>query len=215
MQTSALYTNLVEHTSCESIISEIPAGFLILKSSGCAPTKSFKLSGLLCPVTSLWPIILPASAKVTNMSLSTAYSESLSSPRSCASMLSLPLSLQDTCRLHITMCLDEFQIEMLSLLPLKIRRRLLNGLACVDVLHLEGTPVTNGMDLDFNGLRRDLLKDLLRCSCLQDMFSINFIQDQDELLPYWHKEKGKEIPNEYIASIYQSCCNWHGPHRFL
>ena len=152
------------------------------------------------------------------MSLSTASSESLSSPRSCASMLSLPLSLQDTCRLHITMCLDEFPIEMLSLLPLKIRRRLLNGLACVDVLHLEGTPVTNGVDLDFNGMRRYLLKDLLRCSCLQDMFGINFIQDQDELLPYWHKEKGKEIPNEYIASIYQSCCNWHGsilPHRFL
>ena len=49
------------------------------------------------------------------------------------------------------------------------------------------------------------------------MFSINFEQDQNELVPYWCAKKVK-VPNEYIASIYPNCRDWNGfilPPRFL
>ena len=49
----------------------------------------------------------------------------------------LPLSLQDTCMLQITLRLEEFPADTLSLLPAKIRSKLILGLSYADRLHLD------------------------------------------------------------------------------
>ena len=48
--------------------------------------------------------------------------------------LSFPLSLQDMCKVHILLRFEEFPVETLALLPLKIRRKLFLALSHADLL---------------------------------------------------------------------------------
>ena len=51
--------------------------------------------------------------------------------------LSFPLSLQDMCKVHILLRFEEFPVETLALLPLKIRRKLFLALSHANLLHLD------------------------------------------------------------------------------
>ena len=62
----------------------------------------------------------------------------MSSPSS-SQKLPFPLSLQDMCKLHVLLRLEEFPVETLALLSREIRRKLSLGLSDIDLLHLDGT----------------------------------------------------------------------------
>lgn len=60
----------------------------------------------------------------------------------------LPFRLQDLCLLKVVNDLDSYSIELLSCLPLWTRRRLLNSIPVVDLYRLDGTPITEGVDME-------------------------------------------------------------------
>ena len=62
----------------------------------------------------------------------------------------LPLSLEDLCFVHLVCNIEHFSPESMSLLPTKLRCRLLQNLPIIDVCRLEESAVANGIiDLDF------------------------------------------------------------------
>ena len=59
-----------------------------------------------------------------------------------------PESLTQQCHNYVMLHLEDFPIDYLSLLPLSTRKRLIDDLPIADVcLRLEGTPVTQGLDM--------------------------------------------------------------------
>ena len=59
----------------------------------------------------------------------------------------LPLTLQDLCLIQIINDLDTYPVEWLALLPLRIRSRLLNNLPVYDLCLLDGTTVSEKIDV--------------------------------------------------------------------
>lgn len=58
------------------------------------------------------------------------------------------LTLQHICLVYIIFQLEEFSYELLSLLPLRIRRELFDCLPLADVFTLENTNVSSGIDMN-------------------------------------------------------------------
>ena len=113
-------------------------------------------------------------------------------------------SLQDMCMIHITMCLEEFTVEALSQLPLAIRRRLLNGLTKIDVLNLEGSPISNGLDICADNVRGKVLNVLLNQNDSFFPFRSIFAINLNQLLDLAADDK-KNYRFEYVARRYPSC----------
>ncbi len=63
---------------------------------------------------------------------------------------SQPLSLEDQCLLHLICHLEDFPTEALASLSIPVRRRLLMNLPAVDVCQLEGTAVTEGINMEMS-----------------------------------------------------------------
>lgn len=59
-----------------------------------------------------------------------------------------PLSLEDQCLLQLICHLEDHETEMLASLPLRLRRKLLLNLPAVDICLLEGTTVTEDIDME-------------------------------------------------------------------
>lgn len=62
--------------------------------------------------------------------------------------ISLPFPLQDLCILVVMNDLDSYPRELLALMPLMLRRRILNILPAVDLCHLEHTSIADGVDVE-------------------------------------------------------------------
>ena len=58
-----------------------------------------------------------------------------------------PLSLQDQCFVQLISNLESFTCELLALLPLRLRHKLLVNLPAVDICKLESTPVAKGLNM--------------------------------------------------------------------
>ena len=65
-----------------------------------------------------------------------------------ASRMAEELTLQQYCFLYLAVHLGDYSVDEIGLLPLRLRRILLNGLPATDLCHLEGTPVASGIDMD-------------------------------------------------------------------
>ena len=60
----------------------------------------------------------------------------------------LPFRLQDLCLLEVINDLESYSVELLSSLPLRTRRRILNNIPVVDLYRLEDTPIAEGVDME-------------------------------------------------------------------
>ncbi len=60
--------------------------------------------------------------------------------------VSVPLSLQDHCKLQVISCIDSYPMYWLCKLPLSIRKKLLKVLPIFDCLHLENTAFCDGLE---------------------------------------------------------------------
>ena len=63
-------------------------------------------------------------------------------------VMSYPVSLQNQCYMFIVGHLEELPSDVMALLPIGIRRKLLLMLPALDVCKLEETPVTDGISMD-------------------------------------------------------------------
>ena len=109
----------------------------------------------------------------------------------------IPLSLQDMCVLNIILRWDEFPLQVLSDLPLKIRRNLTHSLPLVDVLNLEGTPMSKGVDLDSKDIRENMVNSLFSNYSIEGFLCTRFfIEDGHRYTP--------DCLVDHIASCYPS-----------
>ena len=60
----------------------------------------------------------------------------------------IPLSLEDSCLVWLINDLENYSLELLALLPLRLRYRLLANLPVLDLCQLECTFVALGVDLE-------------------------------------------------------------------
>ena len=89
-------------------------------------------------------------------------------------LLGIPLSLQDTCMLHLVIRVGDFPVQSLALLPREIRRKLLFGLTHADVLHLSGTTLFDDVDPNRDyphvSYARQCLLDVIMSGCGHTFF---------------------------------------------
>ena len=68
----------------------------------------------------------------------------VSSPKSM--IITVPLSLQDSCKLKVISCIDSFPVYWLCKLPLNLKKKLLKVLPIFDRLHFENTAFCDGLE---------------------------------------------------------------------